>query len=141
MPKKLISQIFTDVSKISSRAGKIEELQKYKNEMPVVAMLKYTLDPKIEFALPEGAPPYKVSEDLIDDPGTLYREIRKMNYFIKGKSDNIHPIKRETLFIQLLESLHPEEAKLVLAMKEKKMPYKGITLKLVQEAFPGLIKV
>lgn len=140
MPKKLVSQIFEEVSKISARAGKIAELQKYKEEMAVVAMLKYTLDPKVKFDLPEGAPPYKESEDLIDDPGTLYREIRKMNYFITGKS-NIHPIKRETLFIQMLESLHPEEAKLVLSMKEKKMPYKGITLKLVQEAFPGLIKL
>ena len=81
-----------------------------------------------------------MTDEIIDDKGTLYREIRKMQYFIKGKN-NVHPIKRETLFIQMLESLQQDEAKLVLAMKDKTMPYKGITLKLVQEAFPGLIKL
>ena len=50
-------------------------------------------------------------------------------------------VKREGMFINMLESLHPAEAELVLAMKEGLTGrYKGITLKLVQDTFPALIK-
>ena len=47
------------------------------------------------------------------------------------------PLKRETLFIGLLESIDPEDAKVLLAAKDKKL--KGITAAIVNEAFPGLI--
>ena len=47
--------------------------------------------------------------------------------------------KRERLFIGILESIHPQDAELVLKMVEKKMPAKGLTRKIVEEAFPGLL--
>ena len=49
--------------------------------------------------------------------------------------------RREKMFIDVLESLHPDEAELVIAMKEKSLmgKYKGITSKLVSEAFPNLL--
>jgi hypothetical protein len=49
------------------------------------------------------------------------------------------PLRREGLFLNLLESLNPEEAELLIAAKDKKMKYKGITKKLVNDAFPNLI--
>jgi len=49
-------------------------------------------------------------------------------------------LKKEVLFVGVLESLDPQDAKLLLAVKDKKMPYKGITKKLVAETFPNLIK-
>jgi len=58
--------------------------------------------------------------------------------FIEPVNTNVHQIKRESLFIDLLESIHPEEAKLVCSVKDKKIPYKGITKKLVKEALPNL---
>jgi hypothetical protein len=39
----------------------------------------------------------------------------------------------------MLESVHPKDALILLAMKEKKLPYKGITKALIQKAFPGLV--
>jgi hypothetical protein len=39
----------------------------------------------------------------------------------------------------VLESIHPKEAKVLIAVKDKKLPYKGLTKKLVEEAFPGLL--
>ena len=47
--------------------------------------------------------------------------------------------KREQVFLGILESIHPEDAELVLKMVEKKMPVKGLTRKIVQEAYPGLL--
>jgi len=49
------------------------------------------------------------------------------------------PLKREGLFLNLLESLNPEEADLLVAAKDKNMKYKGITKKMVNETFPNLI--
>ncbi len=62
-----------------------------------------------------------------------------MYLFLEGGNDNLTPLRREQLFISLLESIDKEDAKLMLAAKDKKIPYKGITTKLVNTAFPGLI--
>jgi hypothetical protein len=44
-------------------------------------------------------------------------------------------MRRESLFITLLESVDPKDAKLLLSVKNKKLPYKNITKDLIQEAF------
>lgn len=137
---KMISEILKEVESISSRKAKVEKLRTYDNNVALKSILKGAYDPRIEWLLPSGIPPYKEAEDMIRDPGGLYREYRKFYIFTKGRnSDNISQIKRESLFIQTLEKIHPDEAKVLLAVKEKSLPYKGITAKLVQEAFPGLI--
>jgi hypothetical protein len=59
--------------------------------------------------------------------------------FIEGGNPNLTPLKRESLFIGLIESIDPEDAKVLLAAKDKKLPVKGITSTIVNEAFPGLI--
>lgn len=103
------------------------------------AILQYAFDPRVEWLLPIGTPPYKPTEHL-DQHGNLYREIRKMNLFVKGGDHpTMHQTKREMLFIQFIEGLEPDDAKLMCAVKDKKIPYKGITAKLVNEAFPGLV--
>jgi hypothetical protein len=43
------------------------------------------------------------------------------------------------MFIELLENVAPADAKLLCSIKEKKLPYKGITADIVKEAFPDLI--
>jgi hypothetical protein len=45
-------------------------------------------------------------------------------------------MRREQLFIQLLEALDPDDAELIIAMKDKSSPYKNLTKKLVMETFP-----
>lgn len=139
---KLISEILTEVGKEPSRKKKIELLQNYdKTHKALRIILKGALDPSIKFLLPEGEPPYKKVDDTVDNTGGLQVESRKFYLFVENaQSGQIKQAKREHLFIEMLESLHPDEAKLVIAMKDKTMPYNGVTLKLVQEAFPGLIK-
>ena len=48
-------------------------------------------------------------------------------------------VKRESMFISLLEAIHPADAELVLNMIEKKPPCKGLTKKIIEEAYPGLL--
>ena len=47
------------------------------------------------------------------------------------------------MFIRLLESIDPEDAKLIILCKDKEFAgkYKGLTKKLVSDTFPGLIKM
>ena len=54
-------------------------------------------------------------------------------------ANDMNPLKRESLFLNLLETLHIEEAELLIAAKDKKLKSKGITKKLVRDAFPNLI--
>lgn len=136
-----LSSILEQAGDKSSRAEKIEYLQRNANPA-LLAILRHTHDPNIKFALPEGIPPYNDFEGLAGEADTrLYQELRKLYLFVEGGHTTLHQLRRETLFIELLESIAPEDAKMLLAMKDKK-PYpekKGLTKKLVVEAFPDLI--
>jgi len=138
---KLISDIFKEIEKVSGRKAKIQKLQEYQNNNAFMQILEAVCDVRVIFELPDGAPPYNPPEDMIDNTGGLYKEIRKMYIFTKNsRSAAIQPFKREKVFIEMLESIHPNDAELMLSVKEKKLPYKGITSKLVQEAFPERFK-
>jgi hypothetical protein len=99
-------------------------------------MLKYIFKENIAWDLPEGAPPYKAQAKETDLQHVLFSEFRRIKIFMMGEYPQMKPIKRETLFIEFLESLDPDDAKLIIAMKDKKSPYKGLTKKTVLEAFP-----
>jgi hypothetical protein len=124
------------------RAEHLREIANLKPDIKTV--LVYTFHNNFVFDLPEGSPPYK-SVDMPDNWGynRLPKELRKFKYFFVG--NGLNPIKREKIFIDLLESLSSDEAKLVLMIKDKKLTYKGkqadryaITKKLVVEALPEL---
>lgn len=129
-----IAEILEQCSKLSKK-DKVDHLKKYEC-MPLRVVLQYALDHRVEWDLPKGKPPYKPC-DLQDQEGKLYHDIRKFQYFVKG--NNLHPVKRETMFIEFIESLAPKDAELICAIKDKKIPYKGIDAALVNTAFPGLI--
>lgn len=121
-------------------AKKASALKQITNLTPELkTVLKYTFHKDIQFELPKGAPPYKEMETPENwGHNRLPRELRKFQYFVTG--NNLNPIKRESLFIEVLESVSPEEAKLVLMMKEKKLNYKGINRKLIEEALPEILQ-
>jgi hypothetical protein len=132
-----IYEILQNASKLTKKEEKIQYLRN--NYNPVLGnILKYTFDNQFIWDLPPGDPPYKPCE-YPDSHGMLYTEARKLYLFLRGGNPNLTPFKRETLFINLLETVHPEDAKLLLSVKDKKLPYKGLTLNLIKEAYPGLI--
>ena len=132
-----IAEILDRASKKETKAEKIEVLRTY-DSVTLRTVLQGSFDPNIKWDLPEGDPPYKpcVYDDM---QGRLYQETRRLWMFLEGRKPELTKLKKEVLFIGLIESLDKEDAKLMLAIKDKKMPYKGITYKLVQEAFPGLL--
>lgn len=134
--KKSIYNILKECAEPKSVNERVERLQK--NGIPVVKqILKYAFDPAIEFDLPDGAPPYKPCEYL-DQEGRLYSEARKLYLFTKDGNPSLKKMKREMLFIQFIEGIDKDDAVLIVAMKDKKLPFKGITADIVKKAFPDL---
>jgi hypothetical protein len=132
-----VAEFLEKVSKLKKKEEKIGALRH--NDSTVLRMvLQGAFDPKVKWSLPEGNPPYKAN-DLTDQEHVFLREHRKIPYFIEGAYPGLKQVKREQMFIELLETVAPKDAELLCAIKDKKIPYKGITKELVEEAFPGLI--
>jgi hypothetical protein len=132
-----VAEFLEKVGKLKRTQEKIDAL-KANDSFVLRAVLQAAFDPKVEFLLPEGEPPYKPN-DLVDLEHVLVREARMIQYFVKGFHDDLPQNKREQMFISLLENVDPKDAKLLCAIKDKKLPFKGITLQHVTEGLPGLI--
>ena len=135
--KELISEIFTKINNAKDKPKKIEVLRRH--DTPGMRMiLKGAFDPKIEWDLPEGTPPFIANEAPVGTEHTLLKtEARRLFNFIKGGNNTLSKTRKETLFIQMLEGLHADEAKVLIDIKNKSLnkTYKGLTSEMVKEAF------
>ena len=135
--KELVSEIFTKINNAKDKPKKIEVLRQY--DTPGMRMiLKGAFDPKIEWDLPEGTPPYIANEAPAGTEHTFLEvEAKRLYNFAKGGNDQLNKIRKETLFIQMLEGLHASEAKVLIDVKNKSLnkTYKGLTSDMVKEAF------
>ena len=110
------------------------------NYHPMFAqMLKMAFDPNLKWALPDQDPPYKPSEYL-DTENMLFSEVRRMYLFHEGGNPNLSDMKRQQLFVDMLESLDKKDAKFVLAVRNKTVEDEyGLAPDVVEEAYPGLL--
>ena len=135
--KELVSEIFTKINNAKDKPKKIEVLRQY--DTPGMRMiLKGAFDPKIEWDLPEGTPPYIANEAPAGTEHTFLEvEAKRLYNFAVGGNDQLNKIRKETLFIQMLEGLHASEAKVLIDVKNKSLnkTYKGLTSDMVKEAF------
>lgn len=131
-----VAEFLEKVSKLKKKEEKIEAL-KHNDSFVIRTILQGAFDSRIVWDLPEGTPPYRPS-DLQDQENVLIRECRRLIHFVKG-GNNLNPLRREALFVELLESVAPADAVLLCAIKDKKLPYKGITEDIVRESFPDLL--
>jgi len=164
----LTFEIFDLVSKQRTKAKKVEVLQKY-NHDALRMLLIWNFDESVHSALPEGPVPYsgyaeqttssgtlstKITEEVrrmyetgsfsvgasdTDGKTTLRRESKHFYHFIKGGNNGLSAIRRESMFINLLEGLHPLEAEILCLVKDKKLSDKyKITQDVVAEAYPQI---
>jgi hypothetical protein len=138
--EKEVFEIFEDFSKLKTRKEKIDFLQHQGTAVPAIKdVIRGTFDDRLKFVLPQGKPPYNPNRPE-SVPSTLRNLHRQFGDFVEGaRSTQLGKLRVETKFIQLLESIHAEDALIVLSMKDKKSPVKGLTKKLVEEAFPNLL--
>lgn len=128
MNRKFIPEILSEINQDPSL------LSKYRDNSALKIVFQYAFDPEKKFDLPEGKPPFKPDAAPIGmAPAILMQELRRFYIFEKAK--DLPRIRKETLFIQLLESVHPTEAELLIAIKDQTLNklYKKITHKLVFE--------
>lgn len=105
---------------------------KYKDNTAVKMVLQYAFDKTKKFVLPEGTPPFKEDDAPIGmSPANFYQQVRK--FYIFGREDLSAP-RREQLFIQLLEGLHPSESEIVVLIKDQALDtkYGNINAELVE---------
>lgn len=140
---KSMSEVLKEVSERRKIADRVQLLQQNDSDVLrgvlFVAFAKEAIGETL-FDLPEGAPAYNESQ-LVDNQAKLIQEWSKMNQFLKPKFGGVGlpVLRRETLFLQLLEALTPDDARLLLSIKDGVMPYTGVSRKVVDTAFPGLI--
>ena len=156
------------VSKQRSKAKKVEVLKRYEDPS-LKALFIWNFDETVISVLPEGEVPYtgydeqtsysgtlttKISEDIrrmhetgsfstgaTDKQGrtTIRREYVNFYHFLKGGNDALNNIRRETMFINILEGLHPLEAEIIVLVKDKNLETKyKITKDIVAEAYPDI---
>ena len=138
-PHPLQSEIMQAVSSAKTKSSKIKILQE--NRSPaLVALFVWNFDPSIESALPEGEVPYTPNDSpTVDSQSKLASQYRTLYNYVKGGNDGLKRTRRESLFIELLESLHPDEAELVCLVKDKDLNKKyRITHNVVKEAYPDV---
>ena len=135
---KFVYEVLREVGSQKKKADRIQIL-KQNETWALKDIIKGSMDSKIEWLIPDGDPPYTPSQ-IHNHPSNLLRENKKFRYFVKnGVGEQMPPFKRENIFIGLIEGIHPEDAKLVIGMINKKVP-KGLTEEIVKEAFPGLLE-
>ena len=133
----LFSEVLDRVHKAKTKDQKVKILRD-NNTDALRMVLKAGFDPSIEWVIPEGDVPYTPNESPEGTEHTvLAMEAQRLWHFIKGADRQTKQHQKESMFFQLLEGLHQNEAKLVIAAKDKKLHqlYKGLSSNVVREAF------
>ena len=138
-PNAFVHEILGQVSKQRSVAKKVEVLKEYRNDA-LTAILIWNFDDTVESLLPEGEVPFNKNEVPVGtDHTSLRKEWKNLYHFVKGGNDRLSKTRRETMFIQMLEGLHPEEAEIICLVKDKNLGTKfKLTKEQVSKAFPDI---
>lgn len=137
MARDAISKILTKAGKEKTVKNKIAVLAE-NDSVPLRTILRLIYDDTIEYLVPDTPPPFKKNE-LNDLDTLLYREARRLKIFFRGGGyDDLNQIKRESLFISLLEDLDADDAQLLANNLISHTPVKGLTRKTVEAAYPEL---
>jgi len=160
-----VFEILELASKQRSNAKKVEVLKTYEHDS-LKSIFIWNFDESVISMLPEGDVPYAnadeqsvysgtLSENLMREAlggesatrqdlnargkTSLRREYQNLYHYVKGGNSGLSTIRRETMFINLLQGLHPKEAEVLILMKDKKLTDKyRITFENVKESFPDI---
>ena len=162
-----VYEVFEACSKQKTKAKKIEVLKTYAHDS-VMAVLIWNFDETIVSLLPEGEVPYgntrednsvtgSLSDKINDAVGmmresgssslgsqdqgkaSIRAEYTKFYNFLKGGNSGLSSLRRETMFINILEGLHPLEAEILVLVKDKKLSDRyNISKEVVSLAYPQI---
>ena len=138
-PNPFMSEILELASKQRSVAKKVEVLQEYSTDA-LKAILIWNFDETAVSMVPEGEVPYEKNDVPIGtDHTSLRKEWKNLYHFVQGGNNTLSPIRRETMFIQMLEGLHPDEADILCLVKDGRLSEKyKLTKEVVGKAYPAI---
>lgn len=139
LPELLITEVLQKVSSAKTKKEKVELLQRY-NSNALRSILIWNFDESVDSAIPDGEVPYTPNEAPVGTDHTrLFKEYRGLYRFLVGGEPVLTRTRRETMFIQLLENLHADEAELICLVKDGLLQTKyRVTKAAVAEAFPKI---
>lgn len=135
--RKTIGEMVSDIKSAYNENEKLALLKSY-DCVHLRELLKINFDPSIKFALPEGPVPYRTKDEPSAQTHLMPEWRRFKRIFLEGWHPTLKQKVREDNFIGLLRSLDHVEATIVLELKDKKLS--GISRKLVEQAYPGLLE-
>jgi hypothetical protein len=139
---KNVYEIFDEFEAAEGKKAKMAVIEKNLSQT-LVQVLELTYHPNFEWLVTEMPDNYKIPTDMLPGLSTnqLSTQIRKLYLFRKGdpSATQLTPEKRNQLLLQLLESMEPREAEVVIGIFQKDQGVKGLNYKFVKEAFPALL--
>ena len=141
MPEFNVRETFEEIAKAKTREEKREVLKQREN-FATKALLQLNYHPEVKWLLPPGSPPYTPATQGDMTSNSLHYEVKKLDYYTDPSPhslDELPMLRRESMFVGLLERLDPQDAILLIAIKDKKLSYKGLTYKLVKDTWPDLL--
>ena len=160
-----VFEILELASSQKTAAKKVEVLKKYEHDS-LKSIFIWNFDSTVVSLIPEGEVPYAnadeqsvysgtLSENLSKEAAggesatgqdmnargktSLRREYQNLYHYVKGGNDSLSKIRREMMFINLLQGLHPKEAEVLIFTKDKRLTDKyKITFENVKEAYPDI---
>ena len=139
----MTSQIFATADAISDINDRVEYLRNNASQA-VKELINVNFNPEIKMLLPDGRPNFLEGDDKPPtyDDASLNYEVRRLYLFVEGGSPNLTDLKRETLWIEMLNSLHAVEADDLTHIKDRTLhkKYKNITHEVCHLAFPEFVR-
>jgi hypothetical protein len=140
MHDRLPHEVFELLEKTTSLDERIDTL-KNNSTYVIELLLQLAFIPGIKFDLPEGAPPFKADES---PPGLQPTPLKKQIDILRRlliSNPSLPRLKKESLFIRLLENSHAKDAAIIIAVKDQKLSelYPLLTVSLVKQALPNLL--
>jgi len=138
-PNPFVHEILDLISSQRSKAKKIDVLKEYRCDA-LTSILIWNFDETVISLIPEGEVPYEKNDVPVGtDHTSLRKEWKNLYHFVKGGNDSLSKTRRESMFIQILEGLHPNEADILCLVKDKSLGSKyKVTREVVEQAYPDI---
>lgn len=135
-----VFEVFEKLSNYKQEGRRIEYL-KANSTFELRTILAAAFNDKIVFGLPPGAPPYKADKTNPAEAMSSMKNVMK-NFPVLLASNNTPQVKKENVFVAMLEGVNYKNAEIIIAAKDKKLTelYPAITRELVEKAIPEVLK-
>jgi len=139
---KPLYEVFDEFESAKNKKERMDVIGKNLSQ-PLVNVLKLAYHPAFQWKVKQLPENYRIPNDIL--PGITYdslnAQLRKLYIFREGDitAEKLTERKRTEILTQMLESIEPREAEVILGIFQKDLGVKGLDYKFVKEAFPDLI--